>query len=105
MKAVFTIGRVIFGGFFLYNVIHHFMERKSLSQYAGAKKVPQPDLAVMISGLALIIGGASIIAGVKPKVGSAAIAGFLASVSPVMHDFWSLEDPDQRMMQMVHFSK
>lgn len=59
----------------------------------------------MLSGLALIIGGASVIAGVKPKLGAAAIVAFLASVSPVMHDFWSREDSNQRITEMVHFSK
>ena len=36
---------------------------------------------------------------------AAAIVGFLASVSPMMHDFWSEQDPNQRMNQMIHFSK
>jgi putative oxidoreductase len=105
MKAPFLLGRLVFGGFFLYNGINHFRQRKMLAQYAGAKKVPLPDVAVTVSGAAMLIGGASILLGIKPKLGAAAIAGFLVGVSPVMHDFWRVEDPNQRMQEMVNFSK
>lgn len=105
MKAAFLIGRLIFGGFFLYNGIHHLQERKSLGQYAKSKNVPLAEVAVATAGVALIAGGASILLGIKPKLGTAAIAGFLAGVSPVMHDFWRAEDPNQRMNDMINFSK
>src|SRR6202022_683005 len=98
-------GRIVFGGFFLYNGINHLNQRKMLAQYAGSKNVPIPDIAVTATGLALIAGGTSILLGVKPKLGVAAIVGFLASVSPMMHDFWSAQDPQQRMNEMIHFSK
>ncbi len=105
MKAPFLLGRLIFGGFFLYNGINHLKQHKELSQYASSKKVPMADAAVIGSGVALIIGGASILLGVKPKLGAAAIAGFLTGVSPVMHDFWKAEDPNQRMNDLINFSK
>lgn len=104
-KALFLLGRVIFGGFFLYNGINHFKQRKHMAGYAAAKGVPQADLAVTASGAALMIGGASILLGVKPKLGGLAIAGFLAGVSPVMHDFWKAEDPNQRQSDMINFAK
>ena len=53
----------------------------------------------------MIIGGASILLGLKPKVGAAAIVGFLAGVSPIMHDFWRMEDPNQRTNDMINFAK
>jgi putative oxidoreductase len=105
MKIPFLIGRVVFGGFFLYNGINHFLQRKSLSQYAQAKKVPVPDLAVTATGVMQIIGGASILLGVKPKLGGLAIAGFLAGVSPMIHDFWSVEDPNRRINEIANFTK
>lgn len=105
MKIPFLLGRLVFGGFFLYNGINHLRQRKSLAQYAEMKKVPKPELAVVGSGVALIVGGASILLGVKPKLGALAIMGFLAGVSPTMHDFWRIEDQGQRMNEMVNFSK
>ena len=105
MKAAFLIGRLLFGGFFLYNGINHLKERKSLGQYAEAKKVPMAEAVVASTGVVLIAGGTSILLGVKPKLGTAAIAGFLAGVSPVMHNFWSVQEPGQRMNEMINFSK
>lgn len=105
MKISFLIGRLVFGGFFLYNGINHLKNRKLLAQYAGAKHVPQPDVAVTVSGALLVAGGASLILGYKPKLGTLAIAAFLASVSPIMHDFWSIEDPNQRTNEMINFTK
>jgi putative oxidoreductase len=105
MKAAFLIGRLVFGGFFLYNGINHLKERKSLGQYAESKNVPMAEVAVTATGVMLIAGGTSILLGVKPKLGTAAIAGFLAGVSPVMHNFWSVQEPGQRLNEMINFSK
>jgi len=105
MKAAFLLGRLIFGGFFLYNGINHFKQQKGLAQYAGAKNVPNPEQAVLASGIALAAGGASVILGLKPKFGALAIIGFLAAVSPTIHDFWTAEDPQQRQNDLIHFSK
>jgi len=105
MKVPFLIGRMLFGGFFLYNGIHHLTARAPLAQYARAKNVPMPEAAVTLSGIMLLFGGTSILLGLKPKWGAAATIGFLAGVSPVMHDFWKSEDPNQRTGDMIHFMK
>jgi uncharacterized membrane protein YphA (DoxX/SURF4 family) len=105
MKIPFLLGRLAFGGFFIYNGINHLKERKTLAQYAQSKNVPAAETVVAGTGIMLIAGGASILLGVKPKLGAAAIAGFLAGVSPVMHDFWKAEDPSQRMNDFANFSK
>jgi putative oxidoreductase len=105
MKAPFLIGRLMFGGFFLYNGINHFRQHNMIAQYAGAKKVPKPDFAVRASGIALTIGGASILLGIKPKLGTLAIIGFLGTVSPMIHNFWKDEDPGERMHNMGDFTK
>lgn len=105
MKVPFLIGRLVFGGFFLYNGINHLKSRKELTAYAQSKNVPKAELAVTATGLVLIGGGTSILLGVKPKLGVAAIAGFLAGVSPIMHNFWKIEDPQQRANEMINFSK
>ena len=105
MKAPFLLGRLIFGGFFLYNGINHFKQRKAMAQYAAAKGVPAAEVAVVGTGVALAVGGASILLGVKPKLGTLAILGFLGGVSPVMHDFWKHEDAQQRQQEMINFMK
>jgi uncharacterized membrane protein YphA (DoxX/SURF4 family) len=100
-----VLGRAIFGGYFLYNGINHFMHRRDLSGYAQAKGVPKPDLAVGGSGALLILGGLSLLTGYQPKLGVALITTFLAGVSPQMHAFWKERDPQSRQMEMVNFLK
>ncbi len=104
-KAAFLIGRFVFGGFFLYNGIRHLRHTKDMAQYASSKNVPNAELAVAGSGIALLLGGASILLGIKPKLGTLAVIGFLGGVSPIMHDFWRQEDPNQRMNDMINFTK
>lgn len=105
MKAAFLLGRLVFGGFFLYNGINHFRNQKAMAGYAAAKNVPNPERAVTASAVALSVGGASIMLGLKPKIGALAIIGFLAAASTMMHNFWEMEDPQKRQGELIHFSK
>ena len=105
MKVPFLLGRLLFGGFFFYNGINHLRNRKTMGQYAQSKGVPNGEAAVAISAIPLLIGGTSLLLGIKPKLGALAILGFLAGVSPVMHDFWRNEDPNERMNNMINFMK
>jgi uncharacterized membrane protein YphA (DoxX/SURF4 family) len=107
MKAPFLLGRMIFGGFFLYNGINHIRNRKPMAQYTQSKGVPNAlsEAAVIGTGVAMLAGGASIVSGVKPKWGALAILGFLGGVSPIMHNFWVHEDPQQRQAELINFTK
>jgi putative oxidoreductase len=105
MRPLFLLGRAIFGGYFLYNGINHFVNQQMMSQYAASKGTAAPDAAVVASGVMLTVGGFSILAGVKPRQGLAAIIGFLIPVSLQMHRFWEEQDPQKRMAEMINFTK
>ncbi len=105
MDVIFLIGRIIFGGYFLYNGLHHFTGHSMLTQYAAAKKVPAPGVAVVGSGLLIFLGGLSVLLGAWHEVGLVLILIFLAGVSPNMHNFWAYTDPNQRMVEMINFTK
>ena len=105
MRALHVIGRTIFGGFFLYNGINHLQNSKGMAQYAGAKGVPAAEQAVQATGAMLIGGGLSILAGVKPRQGLAAIVAFLVPVTLQMHRFWDEQDPQARQAEMINFAK
>lgn len=76
MKTPFLIGRMLFGGFFLYSGINHLRNHESMVPHAGAKGVPAPETAVALSAVPLIVGGTSLLLGVKPKWGEASILLF-----------------------------
>ena len=43
--------------------------------------------------------------GLKPTLEAAAVIGFLAAVSPMMHNFWDEQNPSQRQRSMIDFGK
>ena len=105
MRALFMLGRGIFGGFFAYNGINHIQHQKEMSQYAESKGVPAAEAAVPASGALLLAAGLSIMAGFKPRQGLAATVGFLIPVTLQMHRFWEVQEPDKRMNELINFSK
>jgi len=91
--------------------IDRLIQRQAMA-HVDAKNVPMPDAAVTASGLghrasgiALTLGGASRVFGIKPVLGAAAEAGFLVGVSPSMHDLWRVQDREKRQSEMIHFTK
>ena len=104
-KAALLFGRALFGGFFLYNGINHFLNRGMMTGYSASKGVPYPEAAVAGSGAMLVLGGLSVLTGVRPKLGTSLIGAFLLGVTPKMHDFWNVQDPQQRMGEQINFSK
>jgi putative oxidoreductase len=105
MKIPFVLGRVLFGGYFVLSGINHLRNREQMKPYVASKGVPQPGLAVTLTAIPLLIGGTSLVLGMKPKWGALSILGFLGGVSPIMHNFWQSEDPQQRQRDMTDFMK
>lgn len=104
MKPFFLIGRIVFGGFFVYSGVRHLVYHGMTKEYVKAKEVALPEAAVLVSAAALIFGGTSVLLGLKPKYGVAALIAFLGSVSPVMHNFWAVPE-EHRMNEFVNFTK
>jgi len=105
MDALFLLGRILYGGFFVFNGINHFAKLSMMAQYAGAKKVPAPKLAVAGTGLLLLLGGLSVVLGAWPQWGLWLIVVFLVGVTPQIHNFWAVSDAMQRMGELTHFTK
>lgn len=104
-KTAHLFGRVLFGGYFVYNGINHFKNHGMMTEYARSKGVPAPGAAVAISGALIVAGGLSVITGAWPKVGAGLICTFLAGVSPQMHAFWKETDQQAQMTEMINFTK
>lgn len=104
-STVLTLGRIIFGGYFLFNAYNHFANLAMMSGYAQSKGIPSAKLAVAGSGMLLAIGGISVIFNLFPIVGLAALALFLLPVTLLMHAFWKVQDPMARIGEMVNFTK
>lgn len=105
MEIAFLVGRIIVGVYFLFNAFNHFGQLNMLSGYAASKGVPSPKVAVVVSGLLLLIGSLSILLGYQPLIGVIALVIFFLPVSLKMHNFWAIEDQQMKMVEMVNFMK
>lgn len=105
MDTIFLIGRLIFGGFFIFSGLNHFLQLQGSAQYAGYKGVPAPKAATVISGLMLLAGVLSILLGYQVVIGSWLLVLFLVPAAAMMHNFWIESDPQAKANQMAHFMK
>src|SRR2546425_5010483 len=80
MRALFVLGRAMFGGFFAYNGVNHFRNQTMMSQNAEAKGVPAAEAAVPATGALLLAGGLRILAGLEAEAGPPPVFGFLVSL-------------------------
>lgn len=103
--VAFLAGRVLFGGVLAVMGLNHFLQADQMAGYAEMKGAPAPRFSVYASGALLVAGGVSVVLGVAPLVGSVALVAFLVLATPLMHDFWSVEDPEQRQQELTDFLK
>jgi len=105
MNIIFLVARIVLGAYYLFNASNHFLMFQMMSGYAASKGVPLPEVAVLVAGLLLLIGGLSIITGYKPTIGVTALVIFFVPVTFIMHNFWVEQDQMMRLNQMVNFLK
>lgn len=105
MEMIFLIGRIVLGGYFLYNAYNHFAELDGLTGYAQSKKVPHAKIGVVLTGLMLLFGGATVLTGIFMIAGAWVLVAFLLVTSFMMHAYWHISDPMQKMSERIQFQK
>ena len=105
MDILLVIGRVLFALIFINSGIAHLTKLQAMTGYAQFKKVPAPKLAVIVTGLMLIIGGLYIAFGVYADLGALLLAVFLVASAFMMHNFWTLQDEQAKQGEIINFFK
>lgn len=105
MEVLFIIGRILLGGFFIYNAVGHFMRVNMMSGYAKSKGVPAAKFSVIFTGLMLLVGGLSIVLNMYAIIGIWILIAFLVVTTAMMHPFWKEKDPSVRMNEQIGFMK
>lgn len=105
MDIVLIVGRILFALIFINSGFAHFAQKEAMTGYAQFKKVPAAKLAVPLSGLMILLGGISVVIGLWMDLGALLIAIFLIFSAFMMHNFWTIEDPTQKMNETVAFFK
>ena len=60
---------------------------------------------VRINGGLMVVGGAALALGIKPRLAALGLAATLVPTTYVGHQFWKQEDPAAARKQQVHFNK
>ena len=102
---LFLLGRIIFGATLAFMGLNHFTDLETMAGYAEFKGLPAPRFSVIASGFVLALGGVAVAAGAFPVLAAGSLAFFLLVSAVTMHDFWSVEDPEEKQSEMTGFLK
>jgi putative oxidoreductase len=105
MARAFLVGRILVGCYYIQSAFHHFTNVGHMARAAAAHGVPAPELAIIGSGVLLLVAGLSFLLGLFPRIGVAALVLFLVPVTLIMHAFWAGNDPVQQQNNLIHFTK
>lgn len=96
------LGRLLFGIGLAALALRNLTNLDGRIAYADAKGVPLADKLVPASSGLLLGGGLGIGLWKLPKLSAASVATFFIGVTPVMHDFWAV-DEDSRDEELTSF--
>jgi uncharacterized membrane protein YphA (DoxX/SURF4 family) len=105
MEFLFLIGRVLFASIWFVNALNHFRNASMMTGYVASKGVPAPKLAVLGSGVLMLLGGFSMLLGLYPTWGTILLTVFLIPATLTMHNFWADRDPAARLHNYINFQK
>ena len=103
MKYLVLVGRILYSAIFIGGGVGHFF--RGTIEYAEMHGVPMAEFLVPFSGLLALAGGLSILLGYKARVGAWLIVLFLVPITLKMHNFWTIQDPDLRLVEHAMFMK
>ncbi|WP_126664872.1 DoxX family protein [Haloterrigena salifodinae] len=86
------LGRLLFGSGLAALALRNLTNLDGRIAYAEAKDVPLADKLVPTSSGLLLGGSLGIGLWKLPKLSTASIATFFIGVTPVMHDFWAVDE-------------
>ena len=105
MEITFLVGLIILGLYWLSNAYGHTKNHAGMANYAASKSILMPKVAVVGTGVLLLIGGLSMVTGYYPAVGIVVLVIFLLGVTFTMHTFWKETEPMMKMNQQIQFNK
>src|SRR5260370_32431885 len=102
-SAIVLLGRLFYALLFLMAAPNDFT--KQSIAYAASQGAPLASIGVPLMGVISLVGGLSILLGYRAKIGAWLIVLFLVLVTPIMHKFWGVTDPNMAQVQMIMFMK
>ncbi|HYT83718.1 MAG TPA: DoxX family protein [Gemmatimonadales bacterium] len=102
MRYVVLAGRVLYSAIFLMTFGHFTPQYIA---YGAQQGVPAAGLLVPLSGVIALAGGLSVLLGYRARIGAWLLVLFLVPVTVMLHNFWAVQDPMMRQLQVAMFMK
>jgi putative oxidoreductase len=97
------LGRLLFVAIFLISSLGDFAP--GTIAYAARQGVPWAHVLVPLAGVLALIGGLSILFGVRARIGALLLVLFVVPVTLTMHRYWAVADPMTARLQQIMFLK
>lgn len=99
------LGRILFGAYFIYSGYNHFKNSKNYMAYAKHKGVPNPNIAVPLTGMLLVLGGLGFFLNLLVVQSAFILLIFMIPTTLMMHAYWKEKDAGARATEHVAFMK
>ena len=91
-RAAELTGRALLGIYFIIPGVTKITGWEQTVDYMAAHGVPLIPLALVLTIILQVGGGAALVAGFRTQLMAALLAGLTLLISLFMHDFWNIED-------------
>lgn len=98
------VARLLFGSVLAFSAIDNLRDLDGMIEYARAKNAPYPERTVPAASGALLLGSVGIVLWRLPKLAALSVLTFLIGTTPVMHDFWAV-DEERKEAEQIQFIK
>nr|WP_280178854.1 DoxX family protein [Halorussus halobius] len=96
---------MLYGGVLAFMATDNLRNSEQMVGYAESEGAPMAETTVPAISGTLLFGGLGVALWKLPRLAAGAAATFFVSITPVMHDFWAIDDAEEAQQQQIHFLK
>jgi putative oxidoreductase len=105
MRWYLLVGRLLFGGAFVFSAARHLASPSALTDAVAAHGVPYAHAVALGSALALGLGGLGVLLGLRPRFAIPLIVLVLIPDTAIVHPFWTAPDAAARSLELAFVTK
>lgn len=99
------LAATLMSGIFIHGGWHAYREPGGRAEKAAKLGLPEPETMVKVNAMTMIVAGAALGLGIKPKLAALALLGTLIPTTMAGHRFWEEETEQGRLNQETQFLK
>ncbi|MEO7022443.1 MAG: DoxX family protein [Ktedonobacteraceae bacterium] len=99
------LGQQLLSAIFMKGGADAFMQPGGRTRVVAASGLSNPETAVELNGVAMVVGGAMLALDIAPKLAAALLIGSMAPTTVVGHAFWKEQNETVRRAQLTQFLK